>query len=742
MVEERVQRRLAAILVADVVGYSRLMGEDEAGTRARFNAALKELIEPVTKSHRGRIVKTMGDGLLAEFTSVVDAVQCAVEIQAGMAERNADEPSNRRLDFRVGINLGDVIIEGDDIHGDGVNVAARLEALAEPGGICISGAVFNNVKGKLDLGFADLGPQMVKNISEPIPTFQVLLDPSDAGKIVKPKLQRSAMARKFAIAAAAFVLIVVGGYVTWDRFIPADAGEDKLLVLPLSAENSASRQIADAATESLIASFSRLNGLVTAPHSVSMEYKGIDLAPDELPVELGVRYVLDGSAAVQDGRIELSARLRDSRASGDGTVWQKMLAGEPAQLLGLLATLKQDAAGTMKLTLNPTERAVLEGQPTESIPAYLAFAEAERFRYSGNFFELEKTLPLYEKAMELDPGFIEAQVGYAEANFTIWKRSYNTIRYTLHALEKAEETIKRILAVDPSSPYAIGLRARIEIEWLNHAQALSEARAAVFLQPDEPWLRNVLGLALLASGKYDDAKEEFASYEALSPRLNSGEKRDLAFQYILLGDVERALSLLASVPTEETNRIEQYDYLANAYARRGDMDAAKTNMEKFIKETVWGNLAWQKGYFGIYADPTVFEEWAAAMTAAGMPESPFDFETGREGDRLLHDDLVDLFSDQYQEAHTVGPFGMPYKEDRRADGTLILDFAWMNGQAITAEWAIKGDQFCHHSPAVHVDREECNNVYIDREKSTDNVKYISNVYSFGIFNSEFRRVED
>ena len=233
MVEERVQRRLAAILVADVVGYSRLMGEDEAGTRTRFNASLKELIEPVTASHRGRIVKTMGDGLLAEFTSVVDAVQCAVEIQEGMAERNADEPSDRRIDFRVGINLGDVIIEGDDIHGDGVNVAARLETLAEPGGICISGAVFNNVKGKLDLGFADLGPQKVKNLAEPISTFQVLLDPGDAGKIVKPTLQRSPMARKFAIAVAAIVLILVGGYVTWDRFMPADTGEEKLLVLPL-----------------------------------------------------------------------------------------------------------------------------------------------------------------------------------------------------------------------------------------------------------------------------------------------------------------------------------------------------------------------------------------------------------------------------------------------------------------------------------------------------------------------------
>ena len=522
--------------------------------------------------------------------------------------------------------------------------------------------------------------------------------------------------------------------------MPADTGEEKLLVLPLKAENSASRQVADAATENLIASFSRLNGLVTAPHAVSMQYKGIDLKPDELPPTLGVRYVLDGSAAVQDDRVEMSARLR-ARGSGD-VVWEQTVEGESSQLFDLLATLKQNAVGTMKVTLNPTERAILDGRPTEDIEAYLAFAEAERFRYSGNFFELEKALPLYEKAMELDPDFIEAQVGYAEANFTIWKQSYNTIRFTPDALVAAEETIARILEAADTNPYAIGLQARMEIELLNHEQAVSEARGAVFLQPDEPWLRNVLGLALLASGKYEEAKEEFASYEALSPRLNSGEKRDLAFQYLRLGDANKVLSLLATVPTEEADRIAQLRMLANAHARLGDIEIARVNLRKWLQNTPWLSLSFYKPRFEIYSDPTIFEEWAAAMTAAGFPESPYDFEAGREGDRLLHDDLVDLFSDQYQEVHTVGPFGMPYKEDRRADGTLIMDFAWMNGKLFTGTWYIKGDQFCHRIPAQQVGREECNNVYIDREKSTDSVKHISNVYSFGIFYSEFRRVEE
>ena len=176
MAAERVQRRLAAILAADVVGYSRLMSKDEAGTRARFNAHLDELIEPTITSRRGRIVKTTGDALLVEFASVVDAVECAAEIQKAMAECNADDQDDRRIEFRIGVNLGDVIIEGDDIHGDGVNVAARLEALAEPGGISVSGKVFDEVRGKLDLAFEDQGMQTVKNIAEPVRIYRIRID--------------------------------------------------------------------------------------------------------------------------------------------------------------------------------------------------------------------------------------------------------------------------------------------------------------------------------------------------------------------------------------------------------------------------------------------------------------------------------------------------------------------------------------------------------------------------------------
>ena len=349
--------------------------------------------------------------------------------------------------------------------------------------------------------------------------------------------------------------------------------------------------------------------------------------------------------------------------------------------------------------------------------------------------------------MNLDPDFIEAQQGHAEINFRIWSRSYNTIRYTLDALEAAEATIGTILNADPSNPRAIGLQIRIEVERLNRDQALTTARAAVFNQPDEPWLRNVLGLALLVSGEYEDAKAEFAAYEVLSPRLNSEDKKDLAWQYLRLGNANKALSLLISIPKEEAEVELQNRLMADAHALNGDIEIAKTYMAKFLKDTLWVNLMWQKPWFDIYSDTSIYEDYAAAITKAGLPEWPYNFDKGREGDRLLHNELVELFSDNYREAHTTGPFGAPYREVRKADGTISMHFAWMNGIPITGKWYIKEDQFCHRLPAIHMGREECNNVYIDREKSTESVKHIIvkhiiNVYSIGLFKSEFRRVEE
>ncbi|MCO4826009.1 MAG: hypothetical protein KC451_14280 [Amylibacter sp.] len=741
MSAKKESRRLAAIVAADMVGYSRLMEVDEAGTIARQKVINDDLINPKVKEFGGRVVKTTGDGALIEFPSAVNAVLCSVAVQREMANREVDFPKDRRITYRVGINLGDIIYDGDDIFGDGVNVASRLEGLAEPGGIRISEAVFNNVKGKLDLGFADLGPQRVKNLSKPIPTFKVLLDPDDIGKIVDSKTDNTKLVRNVLAAFATIVLIASGGYFAIDRFATRVSMEPKLLILPLKAEIPSSKTFSDAATENLIASFARLKGLTIVPRIVSIEYKGIEVTREDLPEEFDIRYILDGTVRSKDGNVEIAARLRDTQSIGEDVIWKQTLNAPSEQFFDLLATLKQNAASAMKIKISTSERSAFNNQLTSNIEAYLFFAKAQRLLNNRNFSEVKPALLLYKKAMELDPSFVDAKIGYAELNYIIWERSWSTVKPAPEALIDLENTIEKILAADPQNTRAIGLRIRLHIEHLDLEQALLEARAAIFLETDDPRLRYILGLVLLALGEYPTAREEFVAYEEHSPRLNAGEIRDLATQYLRLGDVKKALSLFAGIQMGEA-KLSMQLLLAEVHTRNGNVEIAKDHVNEVLKEVPWLSVIWYKPLFDSYSDPSIFETWADALVAAGLPETPYDFANVTEHDRLLHDELVELFSDRYVEKHDKDAFGVPYKEDRRSDGAISMEFQWLNGQIIKGEWYIKGDQFCTILDSQQMGREECNSVYIDSVQSTEEVKYISNLYSFGVIKSEFRPVAE
>jgi adenylate cyclase len=321
-----VTRKLAAILEADMVGFSRLIGADEAGTIARQKAHRRELIDPKIAEHKGRIVKTTGDGLLVEFSSAVDAVLCAVEIQRAITAREADVPKERRIAYRCGINLGEIVIDGDDILGDGVNVAARLEALAEPGGIRISDTVFKNVKGKLDLGFADLGPQKVKNIAEPVPTYRVLLDPADVGKLVKAKPIRLAGWRWPALAAAVVLMLSLASVTWWRSWVPEvePASMERMAfplpdrpsiaVLPFANLTGDPKQdyVADGMTETLISTLSKIPELFIISRNSSFTYKGKAVKVQQVAEELGVKYVLEGSLQQAAENIRITVQLIDA----------------------------------------------------------------------------------------------------------------------------------------------------------------------------------------------------------------------------------------------------------------------------------------------------------------------------------------------------------------------------------------------------------------------------------------------
>ena len=319
MAEERVQRRLAAILAADMVGYSRLIGDDEEGTIARQKAHRAEMIDPVIASHGGRIVKTMGDGLLVEFPSVVDAVKCAVEVQQAMSDREADVSEDRCIQYRVGINLGDIVIDGDDILGDGVNVAARLEGLADPGGICISGDAYRQVLGKIDQSFEDMGERVLKNIAEPVRAYRVMLD----RELAVPGAEPLPLPDKPSIAVLPF-----------DN-LSGDPDQD---------------YFADGITEDIITALSRIGWLFVIARNTTFTFRGTAVDVAAVAKELGVRYILEGSVRKAGNRVRITAQLIDGETGNH--IWAERYDRELEDIFAVQDEITENISGALEPQIN------------------------------------------------------------------------------------------------------------------------------------------------------------------------------------------------------------------------------------------------------------------------------------------------------------------------------------------------------------------------------------------------------
>ena len=368
------ERRLAAILAADVAGYTALMGADEAGTLGRLTDLRREFLEPLIADHHGRIVKLMGDGLLVEFTSVVDAVLCALAWQKGVDDRD------KGLQFRIGVNLGDVIVEGDDIHGDGVNIAARLEGLAEPGGTCLSGDAFRQVRGKVEAQFEDLGERDLKNVAEPVRVYRI------AGE--QPSTIATSPTTK----------------------LPSLPDKPSIAVLPFvnMSEDPEQEIFSDGITEDIITELSRFRSLFVIARNSSFSYKGQSPKVQDVGRELGVKYVVEGSVRKAGNRVRITAQVVD--ATSGNHLWAERYDREPADIFALQDEITQTIVGAVEPELSAAEREQAVRTPPESLDAWETYQRGLWYLWGLTKDGLAEAQHLLRRAQELDPGFATASL--------------------------------------------------------------------------------------------------------------------------------------------------------------------------------------------------------------------------------------------------------------------------------------------------------------------------------------------
>jgi adenylate cyclase len=546
MSEERVERRLAAILAADVAGYSRLMGADEEGTHERLKAHLREMVDPKIKEHRGRVVKNTGDGFLAEFGSVVDAVRCAVEVQRGMVERNVNTPPEEHIEFRIGINLGDVIVEEHDIFGDGVNVAARLEVLAEPGGILVSNTVHDHIRDRLPFAFEDLGEHQVKNIARPVRVYRV----RDAGTAAR------------SLPAAIPPMLPL---------------PDKPSIAVLAFQNMSGdpeqEYFADGMVEEITTALSRIRWLFVIARNSSFTYKGQAVDVKQVGRELGVRYVLEGSVRKGGNRVRITAQLIE--ALSDAHLWADRFDSSLEDIFELQDKVAISVAGVIEPTLQAAEIRRSAERPTSDLTAYDLYLRALKCTQAWDRQRTIEGLGLLERAITRDPSFGAALALAALCHLMLhmngWTEEPETNR--LAGLDLARRTL-RAAAEDPCAI----IRAAYALAYFGEdiGIALALADRALEMNPSFAGGWYYSAYLRLWAGLSDLAIEHLATAVRLSPHdMASRALFSTGLAYFMAGRFEEARAKLLSSLQEYPGWAPNYRFLAACCAQMGRMDEAR-----------------------------------------------------------------------------------------------------------------------------------------------------------------------
>jgi adenylate cyclase len=586
------ERRLAAILAADVVGYSRLMGEDESGTLERLKALRRELVQPAITARKGRVVKLMGDGLLAEFSSVVEAVQCAADIQESMIGRERDQQDERRIRLRIGVNLGDVIIEGSDIYGNGVNVAARLEALADPGSICVSGTVFDLVKTKVSLDFVDLGEQQVKNIDEPVQVYRIVLDSeSDAGEAAKtapgraPKLE-----------------------------LP---DKPSIAVLPFTNMSGDPEQeyLSDGISEDIITALSRIPKLFVTARNSTFTYKGRAVDLKQVGREQGVRHVLEGSVRRSGDRLRITAQLID--ATSGNHVWAQRYDRVVQDLFALQDEITRELTSALQVELTDGEQARLWASGTRNFEAWEFVIQVPELIYSHRRDHILMGRRLAEQALQLDKNYAAAwtmlELSHWEEAFNGWSENAET------SLNLAIEAAATSQSIDDSNPDTYALLTWIHLSLRKYDRAYDLAQQAMLLGPNNSFVLGVAADVEMFCNRPHDMIMLLNKAMRQCPIYPAWYPSSLGWAYLLMDRREDAIASARISCNIDPDYPFNYMVLAIAFAESGRERDAHAAVENLLRNDPKYSLR-TFSECQPFRDAKVLSRHVEGLRKAGLPE--------------------------------------------------------------------------------------------------------------------------
>ena len=598
MITQEVKRKLTAILSADVEGYSRLMGADEVST-IRTLTAYKEAMTALIERQRGRVVDSPGDNLLAEFASVVNAVQCAVKIQHELAERNEELPAERKMVFRIGINLGDVVEEENRIYGDGVNIAARVESLCDGGGICISGTAFEHVENKLDLNFEDLGEQEVKNIKKPVRVYRVLSYSFADGPLVEPA----------SVEKMAFPL----------------PEKPSIAVLPFDNMSGDPEQnyLGDGISENIITALSYIPEMFVIARNSSFTYKGKPVKVQQISEELGVRYVLEGSVMKSGDKVRITAQLIDALTGGH--MWSERYDRDLKDFFSLLDEITRAVVVALQVELTHGEQARISFGSTRNFEAWGYAVKGMSIFYKFGKEDMAGSRELFEKAVEIDPGYgfpvgmlawthkIDAQFGYTDSKDNSLKLSF--------------ELAIKSLAMNDKNPMVHSLLSHIHMIQGDHEKAIQEGKKAVALGPNVCGAYMLFGEVLIYSGHFEAAVKMCEMAMRLHPHPPLYYLTHTLYAYHWAGRYDESLAL-AEKHIEKSRKAGFTIGVVWALMgsimvkiKLGRMKEAGQDADEILKIWPWYNLDYIRGIF-FYKNPAHLEHWIDGLRTAGIPEHP------------------------------------------------------------------------------------------------------------------------